>query len=296
MKMAKLVHSIKNYRCTSNAKINHRLALYFNWLIAQPWSYLMKLISLFLTTLISITALAKQCETIRVGCANAWYPIAYILPADKEKAGGIAVETIRRAAQSLGISASFNCHIPWTRAMKYMDTGEIDMIAGHYLTEYRQKNWAVTTPLLADDIRAIYTDKNLDILTLEQLTSLTGVIPRGASYGREIDTFLKEGIARKKVAQVDKNMAVFRMLQRNRVDYGIISIKDAKEHIKQLGLKDSIYLSSSLGLNTIHVSFSKKSHCAVHLEKFNQLIKTYHQNGLIERFLKQAEQSYIVNE
>ena len=169
--------------------------------------------------------------------------------------------------------------------MVYMQSGEIDLVAGHYLTDIRRKNWLVSEPLLSDDIRVIYNKGSLKVTSLTDLKGLRGSAPRGASYGRDIDEFIESTKKKNAFVETDYSPALFSLILTDRVDYAFISNIDAIEQIKRKKLQDIIEISASLHLNTIHISFSKNSACSTFYQDFEALLTEYKSNGTIDKLL-----------
>lgn len=233
---------------------------------------------------------ARGCDVIRVGCAKNWYPVAFMLTPENTQATGVAVEIIKLAAKELGLKVTMDCSIPWKRLTMYMDTGEIDAIAGHYMTKQRQRDWLVSKAIIEDDILVIYKinhQKITSINDLNDLHGLIGAIHRGANYGQKIDDFIKQQQAKNLIVETHLNDSIFSLIRYQRVDYGFISKNDATEKIKRYGFVDEITLSKSIDVNTVHIAFSKHSACAVYFNQFNQLISQFKSTKVIDKLLTQ---------
>ncbi|WDE02096.1 substrate-binding periplasmic protein [Thalassomonas actiniarum] len=254
----------------------------------------MKVPQLFLFLALPAVSLAnaKECDLVHVGCSNSWYPVSFLLPTDKDKATGIAVEATRMAAKQLGLSIKFNCIMPWARVVSAMDTGEIDMLAGHYFTEERDKNWLVGNAITSDDVRAVYRRKELSIHTVTDLKYLHGAKVRGAKNGDFIDKYTSGDLPDYPISEIVDYDQLLDLVLKGRVDYVLRSKRDALEYIKMYGLEDTLFLSESLTMNPVHISFSKKSACAHLLGKFNQLFEQYKKTGIVEKLSINAIQAY----
>jgi len=254
----------------------------------------MKVPQLFLLLVLPIASLAdaKECERIHVGCSNSWYPVSFLLPTDKEQATGVAIEATRMAAKQLGLPVKFNCIMPWARVVTAMDTGEIDMLAGHYFTKERNQKWLIGAIIANDDVRAVYRRKELAIHTVTDLKYLHGAKVRGAKNGDLIDKYTSGNLPDYPISEIVDYDQLLDLVLKGRVDYVLRSKRDALEYIKMYDLEGTLFLSESLAINPVHISFSKKSPCAHLLGKFNQLFEQYNKAGIIEKLSNNATQAY----
>jgi len=235
---------------------------------------------------------ASECKIINAACATDWYPVSFLLPKNQQVATGVAVEIARSAAKELNLNIEFNCLIPWKRASNYMNSGKIDMLVGHYLNQQREKDWLVSETLFYDDIRAVHTSELLQIKTMEDLKYLTGVKPRGASFGSLIDELISSNSDGYRIGEVTDKFALFGQVLKGRADYLISAKRDLEAYSKTLGLAHVFKYSDSLALNSIHFSFSKHTPCAQYAEHFNTLIKTYKASGFIETLFEKAKNDF----
>jgi len=245
---------------------------------------------LFLT--LHVSSFANECKVINAACSGVWYPVSFLLPSNPKKATGVAVEIARAAAKELQLDIEFNCLLPWKRAEGYMNSGQVDMLVGHYLNQEREQNWLVSDGLFADDIRAVYLNKKLDIKKIEDLKGLVGVKPRGASFGTVIDEYTSGKVSGYKIGEVSGTKAMFRQLLTGRVDYILSEKKHVQGYSKLLDFTGVFKLSDSLSLNSVHISFSKISPCGQYLEQFNTLIKGYKASGLLDTLFEQAKNDF----
>jgi polar amino acid transport system substrate-binding protein len=246
----------------------------------------------FLFVFINYSSFANECKVINAACSSTWYPVSFLLPDNQNKATGVAVEIARAAAKALQVDITFNCQLPWKRANRYMNTGKIDMLVGHYLNKEREQNWVVSDALFIDDIRAVYLNKNFEINNIEALKNLVGVKPRGASFGTFLDEYTSGNISGYNVHEVTDMQAMLAQLLSGRVDYILSDRKNIQRYLDIFGLMDKFTFSDSLTLNSVHFSFSKHSPCAQYSAQFNTLINSYKVSGLVNTLFEQAKNDF----
>ncbi len=251
---------------------------------------------LLLFLIFHVSSVANECKVINAACSDVWYPVSFIVPSNQNRATGVAVEIARAAAKELQLNIKFDCNLPWKRANAYMNSGKVDMLVGHYLNLEREQNWEVSDALFIDDIRAVYLDKMLEIKNIDDLKGLTGVKPRGASFGTVIDEHSSGKILGFKVNEVTDMQAMFGQLLTGRVDYILSDKKNIQRYLEIFDLVNKFKFSDSLMLNSVHFSFSKLSPCAQYLEQFNTLIEGYRISGLVDILFEQARHDFTTDQ
>lgn len=246
----------------------------------------------FLFIFLHFSSSANECEVIKAACSSTWYPVSFLLPENQNKATGVAVEIARAAAKELQVDITFNCQLPWKRSISYMNSGKVDMLVGHYLNQEREENWVVSDTLFIDDIRAVYLNNKFDINNIEALKGLVGVKPRGASFGTVIDEYTSGNILGYEVSEVTDMQAMFGQLLTGRVDYILSDKKNIQRYLDVFGLMGKFTFSDSLGLNSVHFSFSKLSPCAHYSKQFNTLIDRYKTSALVDTLFEQVKNDF----
>lgn len=249
-------------------------------------------LSALLCLLLSAASLAnEQCKTLTAGCGYGWFPVAFVTSQDRTQSSGIVVEALRKAAQEQGIEIQFNCQMPWKRALRYMDEGSIDIIAGHYLTEQRQQKWLISKALFNEEIAAFaHKDTVADLPNIESLNPRTGVVPAGASYGSDIDARIAQQLT---VVEFKDKFNMIGGVVKKRFDYAILAKLDGEYYLKRLGIDFLVKKADfSLGKNSVHFGFSKRSPCKHLFKQFDQRVQAYFKAGYFDDFAQTAANNY----
>ena len=100
----------------------------------------MKKIIIFLTLIIFIST-SLQAKKFVVGI-DTWTPFTYF---EDGKAKGITVDVLRKISSKLGYEIEFQ-KIPWSRALKMMESGEIDAMGNLAYSKHRDTFMAFVKP------------------------------------------------------------------------------------------------------------------------------------------------------
>ena len=248
----------------------------------------------YISSIWSCFTQAAVCDRITVSASHNWFPVALDLSEDRSGSSGIAIEILRQIAIELSVSLDYQTHLPWKRALKYMDEGKVDVLTGHYNNSQRELNWLVSDPLIYDDIRAfIHVEHSNEIKQKADLYDLFGLYPAGASYGDVLDDFISNKV---NASAFKNNSAMIGALIKKRFDFAIIAKSDGEALVAKLGVQELVKMSDfSLGTNSIHFSFSKKSPCRALFEKFNALIPKFNSDENIQKLTKLAFDKYFTD-
>ncbi len=232
---------------------------------------------ILLFSLTTANANANECKTLTVSGSNQWHPIAYSNE-DNTLALGIAYDVTQELAKALNLPISFDVKMPWARAMKMLDEGEIDMMAGVYLTKQRTDKYLFTLPVTNDTLNVFV--KRGNEFNYQKFKDLAGKridLIRGTSLGNEFDSYMQGHLVISEMNTFSQQMA---RLNVGRSDIVVLDPFTAASVLKELKLsKDIVMLKKPVVVNPVHLIFSKKSPCVKHLDAMNKLIEKMQENG-----------------
>ena len=217
--------------------------------------------------LAAILALAVGCpawaqgpgRVIRV-TGNADYPpLTWQDRKDPEKVTGFAIELLELAFKDLGIQVAGTYVGPWARAQANVRTGQVDMLAGAYITEERQTYMDYVTPPFVMDPTVIFVRKGdpLKFERWEDLIGLKGGAPIGNSFGEKFDQFEKAYLDVERVPVLDQ---AFGKLLAGRSRYVVYGLYPGLAEAEAAGLRDKLsYLPDSVISEGLYFTISKKS-------------------------------------
>ena len=243
----------------------------------------MSLLSL-LTVLVLLSSLsyanANDCQKLTVSGSNQWRPIAYSNE-DKTQALGIAYDVTQELAKALNLPVILDVKMPWARAMKMLDDGEIDMMAGVYWTQQRKDKYLFTLPVTNDTLNIFVKRGNeFNYQEFEDLAGKRLDLIRGTSLGNEFDNYIVDHLEISEVNTFKQQMA---RLNIGRSDIVVVDPFTAASVLKELKLKSEIVmLATPIAVNPVHLIFSKKSPCITHLNMMNRIIKKLQKSGRLK--------------
>ena len=241
----------------------------------------LRLLLIFLTLLISAPFLsAKECQTLTVSGSNQWRPIAYSNE-DKTQPLGIAYEVALELANTLDLPIAINVKLPWARAMKMLDDGELDMMAGVYWTEQRKDQYLFSLPITNDTLNIFVKRGNeFKYHDFDDLAGKKLDLIRGTSLGNEFDQYIKQHIETSEVNTFSQQMA---RLNVGRSDIVVLDPFTATQTLKDLKLSSKIVmLDTPMVVNPVHLIYSKKSPCVKYFDAMNSLIDKMQKNGRLD--------------
>jgi len=227
---------------------------------------------------------SKDCNSLTVSGSNQWHPIAYSNE-DNTRALGIAYDVTQELASALNLPVTFNVKMPWARAMKMLDEGEIDMMAGVYWTEQRKENYLFTIPVTNDTLNIfVKRGKEFDYQEFKDLKGKRLDLIRGTSLGNKFDQYIKDHLEVSEMNTFSQQMA---RLNVGRTDIVVLDPFTAASVLKELKLnKEIVMLDTPVTVNPVHLIFSKKSPCIKHLDVMNSLIEDMQESGKLSAIRK----------
>ena len=191
---------------------------------------------------------------------------------------GIDVEIAREVCKNLDIKLKFEA-VPWKRALKYAEDGNVSGLVAALRTEEREKFLYYTSEPVHIQKNVVISGKesNIKIAALDDLKGKEVGVLAGFSYGAEIDSL--QGL-KKTVCNDQQEM--IRMLDRGRINVALGSDGPFWFNCKRFGFKDHfevVYVINELPAYTV---FSKKGNGEkgeMLAEKFSKEIRRLRESG-----------------
>lgn len=225
----------------------------------------------------------RTCDKLIVGGANGWEPVSYV--DENGMPQGVAIEVLRHYAKNRGLETDIHLEIPWTRSLRMLETGQIDVIAGAYFTDQRNLEFIYSVPFANDDVMIFqHRDFPFRVSGISDLMGHRGARPQGGSYGDEIDRFAKQWLDMVYSPTGDR---IFDVLLNGRVDYVMLGRYDGMANILNDKL-DGIVLpvEPPLAVNKVYLMFSRNSPCLADTVTLNNLIDELDENGQLAQWVQ----------
>jgi len=140
----------------------------------------------------TLNCFSLECKQLRIasGVIN-WAPLSY-QNQETFQFQGVAFDIAEEVAKSLDLSMII-LDLPWKRLLWYLETGELDMALAIYKNKERENKYLYTAPYFSNEARIfVKKGREFSFNRLEDLVDRAGVVPAGASFGEDFDSFAKE--------------------------------------------------------------------------------------------------------
>ena len=204
---------------------------------------------------------------------------------------GLHIDVAREALKRLGCEVRL-VELPWARAILELERGRLDLLAGAANTKERESfahfsrptNSARTVVFLATTPRKHYSINRLaDILG----SDFRLAVRRGASYGDEYDALMGNPEFVKHLTVVTAPQSGMRMIAAGRVDGHLADEVGGLYIVRTLGLTAAIQRSSLVTYKDAdHIAFSKATHDAAFVQRFNDTMRRMMDDGTYRRILE----------
>ncbi|MBN1969821.1 MAG: transporter substrate-binding domain-containing protein [Candidatus Delongbacteria bacterium] len=200
-------------------------------------------------------------------------------------------ETFKRMDQPYKITV-----LPWARAIKYIEYGEVDGIFTIYKTREREAFADYSTEVLMPQVISLFvrSDSNIEFYgDLSKLSRYKIGVVRSVSYGIYFDKAIKDGTFRsiKEVAVGEEN---FKGLDTGLIDIVVSNKFGGVDIINELKLNNNIkMLSFDLDSVSSYIAFSKEKNLTKTRDKFDLVLKKMKADGsysrIIENYFKKVK-------
>jgi polar amino acid transport system substrate-binding protein len=204
---------------------------------------------------------ADDCSHL-TATGNAEYP-PYLWrdPANPERLIGANADLIHYLGARLGLEIDVVYAGPWSRAQEEVRTGHVDMLAGYFLTDARQKAVDFVNPPFLFTPSMVWVRKT-DPIHYQQWSDLVGRSGGtlvSTSNGQAFDDYAKAHLSLEAVPTANQ---AFQKLILKRNDYVIFEQYPGLALVRQLGVEGSVQaLEPPVSSEGLYLALSKKSTC-----------------------------------
>ncbi|OYU46152.1 MAG: ABC transporter substrate-binding protein [Burkholderiales bacterium PBB4] len=204
---------------------------------------------------------------------------------------GLHVDLAREALKRVGCDARL-VEMPWARALMELERGRLDLLPGAADTPERAAFAFFSRPTNSARTVLFVARKTRHQYRLNTLADIMGTdfrlaVRRGSTYGAEYDALLPNPEFVKRLTFVTAPQSGMRMMAAGRVD-GHLGDELAGLHtIQTLGLSDAIQRSKLVtSKDADHIAFSKVTHDAAFVQRFNAALGRMVEDGTTKRLLE----------
>ena len=209
---------------------------------------------------------------------------------------GVGPEVITLIMQEIGIRVDVIYDGNWARCQRDIKEGHMDIFTAGYKTQQRKTYAVYTNVALKDDPQVVLVKKGREF-EYNQWRDLIGKVGGhilGSSLGNDFDKFIKENI---KMHYVSSRLQVFKMLEKERVDFEVVGLWPALIQMQRLGYHEKLTpLKKPVSSENMYMAISKKSPFLKYMTFINTRLKEMHENGTIDKIIKKHIDSFSIEQ
>ncbi len=202
-----------------------------------------------------------RCDTL-VASGNPEYPpMLWQSAASSETLTGAVPALLQEIVEPLGVNVVVRDQGPWARVLHMARLGEIDVVAGAFLTDQRRTFLDYVMPSitwLPSNIW-VYRGKEFKYRYWSDLRGKQGSTLINNSFGQDFDEFAENYLSVEGVRTIEQS---FRMAKLGRVDY--VLYEDLQGHAKlaKMGMEeDFVELTPPISSEGLYFALPKRSAC-----------------------------------
>ncbi len=215
-----------------------------------------------------------QAETraLRLG-TDVFPPFEYI---ENGQVVGLSTDIVTAVLASMGVAIEWIEIFPWSRAMRLVEDGEIDVLySGVQVRERHRRLHYPKTPLVASKWVVVVRSQDKDRFPFESWDDLkrgrVGIV-RGYRHQDEFDAFLRRNVVYEIAGENYQNLL---KLRAGRVDYVVCDYLNCLYLIQQMRLDASlhIYGDTPISYTKYYAMFSKATVDAAFVRRFDEHLR-----------------------
>lgn len=201
------------------------------------------------------------CNTLTVS-GNPEYPP--LLWRDEQNPGflnGAVPALLREITQPLGVTVEVKDIGSWARVQRMAREGEIDMVAGAFITSERIRYMDYLLPPVTHLPTAVWVPKGREFVYRHwpDLKGKRGSTLINNSFGQNFDRYAEQNLRIEGVRSIEQS---FQMALIDRVDYVLYEVLQGEVKLEYLGIADEfVPLETPVSREGLFLTFSKASPC-----------------------------------
>lgn len=268
-----------------------------------PWTGLpsvafLPLLALFLVGSPQAQSSSPPCTKLMVSGNSEYPPLLWRDSRHPDRLIGVVPALLQEILQPLGLSADIRHIGSWARVQRLARNGDIDMVAGAFMTRARFAYMDYILPPIIQLPTAIWVPKGKPFLYRHwpDLLGKTGSTLIGNSFGQNFDRYAEENLTLESVRSIDQS---FLMAEAGRVDYVLYELLQGQVKLAREGRSDEFEpLEKAISTEGLFFTFPKNSACnSFELrEKIADQLYTLVTRGRVNELLDEYTARYIAEE
>lgn len=205
-------------------------------------------------------ARAEGCERLIASGNPEYPPYLWRDPQGDSRLIGANAELMKLLSAEIGIPIDVRHIGSWARVQEEMKNGNIDLIAGAFLTNERLSYMDYIRPTIATTRSVVITlpDSALRYQRWSDLAGLSGVTVVNNSFGEEFDRYAEKNLSIEGVSKLENGL---QMLAHKRADYLIYEDAPARAFAARLDIKGLREADQSISNEDLYLTLSHRSAC-----------------------------------
>jgi polar amino acid transport system substrate-binding protein len=205
---------------------------------------------------------------------------------------GVGPEIVKMVFEELGITIDSKFKGSWTQVENGIKEGDIDLLAGVYMTTQRKKFMDYSIPYMKDPIVIfVAKGKTFPYKYWNDLIGKKGTTTVGDSFGQNFDRFIAGNLTIFRSLKAEGN---FNKILSEEVDFFISAMYSGLIEAERLGISDKIeYLPVYAATESFYISMSKESKFIRYLPQINEKIEKLVKDGTVDRLIDEKMKYYI---
>lgn len=238
---------------------------------------------------------AVRCSKLMVS-GNPEYPPLLWVPRDTpEVLVGAVPQFLKEVVKPLGLEVEVRNIGSWARVQRLAELGELDLVAGAFITGERIKYMDYVLPPMAQLPTNIWVrrDKAFQYRHWSDLVGKRGSTLINNSFGQNFDSFAEENLDILGVRSIEQS---YLMAEIGRVDFVLYELLQGKVKLKRLGLEaDFVALDPPVSKEGLFFAFPKKSRCNNEplREAFMDELLALKRAGRFEQLIDEYAEKYV---
>jgi polar amino acid transport system substrate-binding protein len=203
----------------------------------------------------------RACKTLTVSGNPEYPPLLWEDSREPETLTGVATALLAEILEPLGVKLEVKSLGSWARVQRHARYGELDMIAGAFITPERTQYMDYLLPPFTQLTVSVWVPKDrvFEYRHWPDLRGKQGGTLINNSFGQGFDSFAEKSLEIVGVRTIEQS---FEMALAGRVDYVLYERLQGQVKLQRLGLADEfVALDVPISTEGLFYTFSKKSPC-----------------------------------
>ncbi|GGC68730.1 substrate-binding periplasmic protein [Marinobacter halophilus] len=234
------------------------------------------------------------CDTLVVSGNPEYPPLLWVSDRTPKLLTGAVEAFLREIVGPLGVTVQVQNKGSWARVQRLAQLGEIDLVAGAFITSERIGYMDYVLPPMTHLPTNVWVPKArpFEYRHWPDLKGRQGSTLINNSFGQRFDQYAKDNLAIEGVRTIEQS---FLMAQADRVDYVLYEQLQGQVKLERLGIADEfVALAPPVSREGLFFAFSKRSVCnsMAFREAFMKQLSALDDQGRLQELIEEYTSYY----